>query len=715
MDYVEPIIKYLEMQYCNVSVFIINLFAVTMIAMSCQPDQSLEKGYSPEIRSLSDDRLTPELLWQLGRISDESVSPDQSKILYAITWYSIEDNKGYRDLYLFDLSSQESIRLTDTKINESQAAWRPDGKRIGFLCDQSGSQQLWEIDLSGRNRKQITFIDGGIDGFKYSPCGLKLVLVKRVKLDQSVNDQYPDLPKANARIETDLMYRHWDQWHDYSYNHLWIANYSESGISEAIDIMPGEPYHAPTMPYGGLEEVSWSPDGLLLAYTCKKKRGKEYAFSTNSEIWLYNTQTHETRNMTEGNMGYDRNPVFSPDGRTIAWESMARDGYESDQARLFVINLETDEKINLFEQFEESVQAICWSKDGKSIWFISDKQATDEIFNVQLDNHEIKQLTNGIHNYKSLALAGQQLLTRKQSMSYPDELFLVSLETGLDTAITSINQPIFDQLETGRVEKRWVKTTDNKSMLVWVVYPPHFDPSKKYPALLYCQGGPQGTVSQFWSYRWNLQLMAAHGYIVIAPNRRGLPGFGMEWLEQISKDYGGQNIQDYLSAIDQVSDEPYVDKDCLGAVGASYGGFSVYYLAGHHQKRFKAFVAHCGMFNFEQLYATTEEMWFVNWDLGGAFWDSENKQAMRSYSFSPHHFVDKWDTPILVIHGGNDFRIPYTQGMAAYNAAIMKDIPAKFLFFPEENHWVLKPQDALVWQRTFFEWLDTWLKKKNTD
>jgi dipeptidyl aminopeptidase/acylaminoacyl peptidase len=389
---------------------------------------------------------------------------------------------------------------------------------------------------------------------------------------------------------------------------------------------------------------------------------------------------------------------------------MERDGYESDQARLFIADVKTGKRTNLFENFEESAASITWAADGKTIYFISDIQATDEIFSIDIASKKIKRITNGIHNYKSIQLAGNQLVAKKVSMSQPDELYTVSLQSGTDEAFTEVTKPIMSQLTMGKVEKRWMKTTDGKQMLVWMIFPPDFDPQKKYPTLLYCEGGPQSTVSQFWSFRWNFQMMAANGYIIVAPNRRGLPGFGKEWLEQISKDYGGQNIQDYLTAIDEAAKEPYVDASRLGAVGASYGGFSVYYLAGHHEKRFKAFISHCGMFNFEQMYTTTEEMWFENWDMGGAYWDKGNQVAQRSFSFSPHKFVDKWDTPILVIEGENDYRIPFTQGMAAYNAAIMRGIPAEFLLLKDENHWVLKPQNGILWQRTFFKWIDKWLK-----
>ncbi|MDA3881174.1 MAG: S9 family peptidase [Prolixibacteraceae bacterium] len=690
--------------------YIFLLIISAMIMVSCNEKNEIQKGITPEIPELKSDRLTPEVMWQLGRIGGENVSPDGSRVLFSVTNYKIEDNKGYKDWYIYNIEDETIQRITNTNINEQGVVWHPGGETIGFISDESGSNQLWEMDTNGSKRRQISFLEGGINDFKYAPDGSKVLFSKAVKLDDTVNDLYPDLPKANARIETDLMYRHWDSWHDYTYNHIFVADYDESGIHEAADIMEGERFDSPMKPFGGMEQIAWSPNAKTIAYTCKKKTGKEYSFSTNSEIWFYDIEKKTTRNFTEGIMGYDVNPVFSPTGKHLAWKSMERDGYESDQARLFVANVESGKRRNLFSDFEESAASITWSQDEKTIFFISDIQASDEIFKIDMATAQIERITNGIHNYKSVQFARGKILTRKQSMSQPDELYLVNIDNGEDTAITQVNEPILEQLTMGVVEKRWVKTTDNKDMLVWVIYPPHFDPSKKYPALLYCQGGPQGTVSQFWSYRWNFQLMAANDYIIVAPNRRGLPGFGMEWLEQISTDYGGQNIDDYISAIDAVSAEPYVDETRLGAVGASYGGFSVFYLAGHHQKRFSAFVSHAGIFNFEQMYATTEEMWFVDWDLGGSYWDKENKTAQHSYSFSPHKFVGKWDTPILVIHGENDYRIPFTQGMAAYNSAVMRGIPAQYLHYHNENHWILKPQNGLLWHRTYFKWLDKWLK-----
>jgi dipeptidyl aminopeptidase/acylaminoacyl peptidase len=667
-------------------------------------------NYTPEIPALSSDIMTPEVLWSFGRLGGAEVSPDGETVLFTVTYYNIEENKSYRDIYTIPVTAGNAENITNTATNEFNAVWRPDGKKIGYLSSASGSIQLWEMNPDGSVKKQISDIEGGISGFNYSPAQDKIFYLKNVKLDENIHDIFPDLPAANARLENDLMYRHWDSWHDYTYSHIFVAGYSNGKIGKGIDIMQGERYDTPMKPFGGLEQIAWSPDGKTIAYTCKKKTGKEYSVSTNSDIYLYNIDTGETINFTSGMMGYDQNPVFSHDGKQLAWESMERDGYESDKNRLFVADLETGEKTNYSVGFDQNAHGLNWSEDGESIYFISNIHATDEIHRLDLADGSIARLTDGEHNYQRVTPVGNQLLAQKVSMSQPAELYLVDPITGKDAALTTVNKGILDQLTMGDVEERWLETTDGKQMHTWIIYPPHFDPSKKYPTLLYNQGGPQGTVSQFWSYRWNFQMMAANGYIVVAPNRRGLPGFGQEWNEQISKDYGGQNIKDLLTAIDEMAKEPFVDETKLGAVGASYGGYSVMFLAGNHEGRFKAFIAHDGIFNFEHMYTTTEEMWFVNWDYGGAYWDETNAAAQRSYTFSPHKYIQNWDTPILIIQGEKDFRVPPEQGIAAFNAAVLRDVPAQFLYFPEENHWVLQPQNGILWQRVFFNWLDKWLK-----
>ena len=686
--------------------------ALTAILFSCshpKTTKEMTENNQPEAPKLASDIMTPEVLWSFGRIGEPSVSPDKTTVLYAVTTYNIEENKSYRDLYTVSVNGGEPVRITSTPEKESSAVWRPDGKKIGFLSAKSGEMQLWEMNTDGSEPVQITGIKGGITGFKYSPDGTKILFTADVKMKQDVHDLFPDLPKANAHLETDLMYKHWDEWVQ-TVPHPFVADYQNGKIENAVDLLAGEPYESPMKPFGGIEQLDWSPDSKTVAYTCRKKMGKEYAISTNSDIYFYNVETKQTENKTQGMMGYDQNPVFSPDGKWLAWESMERDGYEADKNRLFLMNLETGEKTDQTANFDQSSSNLSWSSDSKSVYFVSCWHALTQIYRLDIADKKITPVTTGIHDYAFVAAANDKLVGVKHSMSKPDEIYAIDPKTGTETELSFQNKPILDQLTMGKVEERWVKTTDNKQMLVWVIYPPHFDPNKKYPTLLFCEGGPQSTVSQFWSYRWNFQQMVANGYIVVAPNRRGLPSFGQEWLEQISGDYGGQNMKDYLSAIDAVAKEPFVDKDKLGCVGASYGGFSVYWLAGHHEKRFKAFIAHDGMFNLEQQYLETEEMWFVNWDLGGPYWDKKNAVAQRSYSNSPHLFVDKWDTPILVIHGEKDYRILASQGMAAFNAAVLRGVPAQMLIFPDENHWVLQPQNGILWQRVFKQWLDKWLK-----
>ena len=691
---------------------LVYLLAFGAFLFACSNNEStkkMTKNTIPEVPKLTSDIMTPEVLWSFGRIGDPVVSPDKSTVLYSVTNYNIEENKSYRDLYTVPVNGGEPVRITSTPEKESSAVYRPDGKKIGFLSSKSGDMQLWEINSDGSEAVQVSEVNRGITGFKYSPDGSKVLYTADVKIKKDIHDLFPDLPKANAYLEDDLMYKHWDEWVQ-TVPHPFVADFKNGKLENAIDLLDGEPYESPMKPFGGVEQLDWSPDSKTIAYTCRKKTGKEYAFSTNSDIYFYNIENKKTENKTQGMMGYDQNPVFSPDGKWMAWESMERNGFEADKIRLFVINLETGEKTDFSVHFDQNSTNFTWSSDSKSIYFVSCWHALTQIYRLNLAESKILQVTKGVQDYGFVSEAGSKLIGMKHSMNQPDEVYSIDPVTGNETELTFVNKPILDQLTLAKVEERWIKTTDNKEMLTWVVYPPHFDPNKKYPTILFCEGGPQSTVSQFWSYRWNFQQMAANGYIIVAPNRRGLPSFGKEWLEQISGDYGGQNMKDYLSAIDAVAKEPFVDKDKLGCVGASYGGFSVYWLAGHHEKRFKAFIAHDGMFNLEQQYLETEEMWFVNWDLGGPYWDKKNIVAQRSYANSPHLFVDKWDTPILVIHGEKDYRILASQGMAAFNAAKLRGVPAQLLIFPEENHWVLQPQNGILWQRVFKQWLDKWLK-----
>ena len=661
---------------------------------------------------IKDGRMTPEALWAMGRIGGTNVSPDGKRVVYTVAYYSVPENKSNREVFVMNADGSDNKQITKTGFAENEAVWIKGGTKIAFLCNESGSSQLWEMNPDGTDRKRLSDYDKDIEGFAFSPDEKKVLFISQVKTVNSTADKYPDLDKATGVIITDLMYKHWDEWVT-TVPHPFVADFDGESISNPVDVMEGELFESPMKPFGGIEQLAWNTTSDKIAYTSRKKTGKEYAISTNSDIYVYDLNTKQTTNITEENKGYDTNPTYSPDGKSIAWLSMERDGYEADQNRLMVMNLETGEKTFVSKDFDSNVDSYCWSADCERIYFTGVWHGESQVYQIDLANgNKITPLTEGMYDYASVALLGDKLIAQRHSMSMGDEIYSIDL-TGDHTVtqLTFENKHIYDQLTMGKVEERWMKTTDGKQMLTWVIYPPQFDPNKKYPTLLFCEGGPQSPVSQFWSYRWNFQIMAANDYIIVAPNRRGLPGFGLEWNEAVSGDYGGQCMKDYFTAIDEVAKEPYVNKDRLGCVGASFGGFSVYWLAGHHDKRFKAFIAHDGIFNMEMQYLETEEMWFANWDMGGAYWEKQNATAQRTFANSPHKFVDKWDTPILCIHGEKDYRILANQGMAAFNAAVLRGVPAELLIYPDENHWVLKPQNGVLWQRTFFEWLDMWLKK----
>ena len=661
---------------------------------------------------IKDGRMTPEALWAMGRIGGMNVSPDGKKVVYTVAYYSVPENKSNREVFVMNADGSDNKQITKTGFAENEAVWIKGGTKIAFLCNESGSSQLWEMNPDGTDRKRLSDYDKDIEGFAFSPDEKKVLFISQVKTVNSTADKYPDLDKATGVIITDLMYKHWDELVTTA-PHPFVADFDGESISNPVDVMEGELFESPMKPFGGIEQLAWNTTSDKIAYTSRKKTGKEYAISTNSDIYVYDLNTKQTTNITEENKGYDTNPTYSPDGKSIAWLSMERDGYEADQNRLMVMNLETGEKTFVSKDFDSNVDSYCWSADCKRIYFTGVWHGESQVYQIDLANgNKITPLTEGMYDYASVALLGDKLIAQRHSMSMGDEIYSIDL-TGDHTVtqLTFENKHIYDQLTMGKVEERWMKTTDGKQMLTWVIYPPQFDPNKKYPTLLFCEGGPQSPVSQFWSYRWNFQIMAANDYIIVAPNRRGLPGFGLEWNEAVSGDYGGQCMKDYFTAIDEVAKEPYVNKDRLGCVGASFGGFSVYWLAGHHDKRFKVFIAHDGIFNMEMQYLETEEMWFANWDMGGAYWEKQNATAQRTFANSPHKFVDKWDTPILCIHGEKDYRILANQGMAAFNAAVLRGVPAELLIYPDENHWVLKPQNGVLWQRTFFEWLDMWLKK----
>jgi len=700
---------------------------------------------------LTHDTMTPEALWAMGRIGATTPSPDGKKIVYQVGYYSVEENKGHQMLFVMDANGKNVKQLTVSDNSETDPSWI-DNNTIAFLSDG----QIWKMNAEGTNRKKLTSDKIEIEGYKFSPDRKKVVIIKSLPYYGSIKKNPSDLPKATGRLITDMNYRHWDHYVE-TIPHPFVANVNGDNIDAGTDILEGEPYESPMAPFGGIEQIDWSRDSKSVAYTCRKKEGVRYAISTDADIYLYDTETHKTKNLCKDdadktllaewakadssidatksmrgqaidsekfqslNVGYDVNPKFSPDGKYVAWQSMAHNGYESDLNRLCIYDLTKHTKFYATDarNFDTNVDDYCWAPDSKSLYITGVWHATERIWNVSIKGGKVKQITDdGYYDFGGVQmLNGKQLLTTRHSMLHPDDIFVVTPskneKKALVEQITDENKNIFDQLASATVEQRWVKTTDGKEELVWVILPPHFDKTKKYPTLLYCEGGPQSPVSQFWSYRWNFSIMAAHGYVIVAPNRRGLPGFGSEWNEEVSRDWTGQCMDDYLSAIDDaVKNLPYVDKDRLGAVGASFGGFSVYYLAGHHNKRFKCFIAHDGAFNLESMYTDTEEAWFSNWEYDDAYWNKDQTEAARkTYENSPHKAVNNWDTPILCIHGEKDYRINANQGMGAFNAARMKGIPAELLLFPDENHWVLKPQNGILWQRTFFEWLDRWLKK----
>ncbi len=660
--------------------------------------------------TIVDRTFSIEALEALGRVSNPVLSPDGSKILYTVSYESVEQNRSNADLYVMNVDGSDKIRLTRTPKSENSATWIDGGKRITYIAPDNGTPQLWIMNADGSDAHAVSQLEKGVEGFLFSPDEKHLLLISPIKYTRTAQDVYPDLPKASARIIDDLLYKHWDEW-VMDIPHPFIAAWDGNAISDVKDIMADEPFEAPMRPFGGTESFSWSPDGKQLVYVSRKKTGMAYALSTDSNLYLYNLADGSTRCLTEGMHGYDTAPSFSPDGATLAWLSMEHDGYESDKNRIFTLDMATGIKTDLTADWDYTADAIAWKPDGKEIYFLAPKDGVIPMFAIDVQSHQVRVIADGCCDYAAIVPAGNDnIITLRHSMIEPNEVYNIALTDGKVTKLTDVNDELLAKVDMPTVELRQVPTTDGKLMATWVIYPPHFDPAKKYPAILYCQGGPQSPVSQFWSYRWNFALMASNGYIIIAPNRRGLPGFGTEWNAQISKDYPGQNMRDYLSAVDYMREESFIDKDHIGAVGASYGGFSVYWLAGNHEGRFAALIAHAGIFNIEAQYLETEELWFANWDMGGAPWEKDNAVAQRTFAMSPHKFVDRWTAPILITHGEYDYRILSSQGEMAFNAAKLRGVPAEMVLFPEENHWILKPQNAVLWQRVFFRWLDRWLK-----
>ena len=683
------------------------MIALAMMSAGCakQACESTEKQpiQKPQIE-LTSDKFTPEALWAMGRIGSVQVDVETGWIAYTVSYYSVAENRSTTWIRI-GAEGEKGLEVFDEFVG-SEPAWFGNSGCLAYLKD--GKLHL-------RRDKEDVVVEGteDVEGFLLSPMRDQVILIKQVKTVPATVDKYPDLPLASGRVVDDLMYKHWDEWTETAPQPfvcpLSVTYYGEgeriksAKVGEGVNILDGTAFESPMKPFGGVEQLAWNPNNEEIAYTCRKKTGLEYAISTNSDIYVYNIRTRTHVNLTEGMMGYDTNPAYSPNGKYIAWQSMERDGYESDENRLFIMDLASGEKTYLSKGIDTDVDTYFWADDANII-YSAVWHATMHIYRTNLQG-EREELTDGQYDYVPVAYVDNHLYYLRHSMCEANELYCNGQQ------LTFENKNIYDQVTMGTVVPRWQTTTDGKQMLTWIVLPPHFDPAKKYPTLLYCEGGPQSPVSQFWSYRWNFMQMAANGYVVVTPNRRGLPGFGKAWNEEISGDYGGQCMRDYFTAIDEaVQNLPYVDKDRLGCVGASFGGFSVYWIAGHHDKRFKAFIAHDGIFNMEMQYLETEEKWFANWDMGGAYWEKDNKIAQRTFANSPHKFVDKWDTPILCIHGEKDYRILANQAFAAFDAAKMRGIDAELLVFPDENHWVLQPQNGILWQRTFIGWLDKYLK-----
>lgn len=712
----------------------LGLTAMLSIQACSSDDTAMIGRQQPEIK---DGKLTPEVLWAMGRIGSYDVTPDGKTAVYNVSYYSVEENKSHTVIYTINTDGSNEQLLTNVPTSESAPKYINNGEQITYLApDKDGVSQIWMMNADGSGRKQLSFLKNDVEDYAFSPDMTHVLIIQSVPYDGSINQQYEDLPKATGMVIDEVMFRHWDEYVT-SVPHPFVAEFNGSKVSDELtDLIEGEPYECPMKPFGGIEQLAWSPDSKQIAYTCRKKTGLDYATSTDSDIFLYTLESRQTKNLCkpEGyvapatdytkslqgqevnnqgdadlNLGYDINPQFSPDGKYIAWQSMKHDGYESDRNRLCLYNLETGEKTYLTEEFDSNVDAFCWDNDSKTLYFAGVWHGETNLHCTNIAG-EYRNLTTGQHDYTGVAICGDKLLCPRQSMKEATELYLVDIKTGDATQVTDENKYFRENVAWGNVIPHWSKTTDDKDLLSWIILPPNFDETKKYPTLLFCEGGPQSPVSQFWSYRWNMMIMAANGYVVVAPNRRGLPGFGSKWNEEISTNYTGQCMKDYLSAIDDaVATLPYVDGDRLGCVGASFGGFSVYWLAGNHEGRFKCFIAHDGIFNLDQQYLETEEAWFTNWDLGGAFWNHDIT-IERTFTNSPHRFAYRWDTPILCIHGDRDYRIVSSQAIAAFNAARYRGIPAELLLFPDENHWVLKPQNGVLWQRTYFRWLDRWLK-----
>ncbi len=708
----------------------------------------VKSGESEDASSEPATRMSPKLLWKLGRVGEATASPDGTHVAYTVRRYKLDKNKGTSSLVLLKLDDDSESTLLEAWPSIGSLQWRTvDGKSIVFFEgtepspeeDEDSSEesddadegedkdaadpsnQCWTIDPESKSLNQVTDIEDGIANLKVSPAGDQLAFTLDIKLDDTVNDIFEDLPDADARIIDGLMYRHWNAWHDFKYSHLHTAKIENGKAGDAVDLMEDVKADCPVPPFGGSEQFNWSPDGKEIAYTLKDD--PKWAESTDSNVYIVPADgSAPAKNLTENMPGYDMEPSYSPDGKYLGFQSMERASFESDRNRIMLFDRASGEMGEITAGLDQNANGIHWSPDSSDVYFNSQYRGTDQIFKINVAEamksksglSGLKQISKGRFNWSVIDVMpdGKTALATKMDMLRPKEFATITLEDSSSKDITNVNGEIYESLELPTIEERFVEATDGEKIQCWVIYPPGFDKTKKYPLVTYCQGGPQGQIGQWFSYRWNFHLMASHGdYIIVAPNRRGLPGFGRAWNDQISGDWGGQAMKDILSATDSLRAEPYIDKDRCGAIGASFGGYTVYWLMGNHEDRFATMVAHCGVYNLESMYGSTEELFFVNWDLGGPYWKSD--EVKKEYDqFSPHRFAKSWDTPLLVIHGEKDFRVPVTQGMEAFTVAQVNEVPSRFLYFPNEGHWVMSPQNGVVWHRVFFDWLGRSLKEK---
>lgn len=646
--------------------------------------------------------LTAEELLNLKRVYSPSVSPDGKWVLYGVTVPDLAANRSNADLHLVSIDGERHRQLTASPSADYNGVWSPDGKHVAFLSTRGGSSQIYTIAVDGGEALKVSDVEGGVSNLSWSPDGTYFAFTSDVKLDETVAELYPEYDKANVRIYDRIPVRHWDEWNDEKYMHLFVMPVDGG---QPRDLMEGERFETPLKPFGGAEQIAWAPDGSEIAYTSKK--GPDFAESTNSEVYIVNVATGAVRNITEGMPGFDRDPLYSPDGRYIAFHSMARAGHEADRNRLMLFDRQSGAVRELSATLDQWVGATVWAPDSKALYFTAENGATVQVYRIAVSDGSWEILTGGVYNHDGgfdITPDGKTLVYGRRNFNAPTELF--AQQAKLDARpvpLTMANAAALAGIRPCTIEERWVTSSDGKKVQTWVVYPPDFDPAKKYPLITYCQGGPQATVSQFFSFAWNFLLYASEGYVVVAPNRRGLPGFGQDWNDAISQDWGGLPMQDILACTDEMLKEPFIDTKQVSAIGASAGGYAVFWLAGNHQGRFSSFVSHCGVFNLESMYGATEELWFTNWENGGPYWDAEAR--LKYDTHSPHRYAQNWDTPILIITGEYDFRVPYTQSLEAFTVAQVMGIPSKLIVYPEENHWVLHPQEQLIWFEEFFDFI----------